>query len=468
MELETKIGLEIHVELSTETKAFCSCKSAFGGEANTRCCPVCMGLPGALPVLNKELVKNAIKMGIATNCTINNVIKNARKNYFYPDLPKGYQISQNDLPVCVNGFVMVSGRKIRINRIHIEEDAGKLLHFGEITKIDYNRAGVPLIEIVTEPDIKNSDEAKELLKKIKNLLLYLGISDCKMQEGSLRCDVNVSVREKGQREYNERCEMKNINSFSEVIRCIEYEEARQRRIMLSGGKVCAETRRWDGENNISVVLRDKETTKDYRYFPEPDIPYIYIGQDFIDEIRKNMPELPDEKVKTYVKEFGLSKTDSENIVKIKNFTVLLEEAVELGTSAKVVANWLLGEISKLLNKSGMDAEKIPFSGKDLADLQSLIDTGRITQTMAKDIVEVMFNTGRTIENIVKGNNFIVIEDENEIRKLAEDVITSNKKSVTDYKNGKKNAFGYLIGQCMKKSGNRADVGMIKKLLEELL
>ncbi len=465
LEFETNIGLEIHAELSTETKAFCSCRVTFGEEPNSSCCPVCMGFPGALPVPNEKMVEYAVKMGIALNCSINKVSKNARKNYFYPDLPKGYQISQGDKPLCENGYLDVDGRRIRIRRIHVEEDAGKLIHTAENTFVDYNRAGVPLIEIVTEPDLKSSLEVKEFLDKIKSILLCLDISKCRMQEGNLRCDVNVSVRQIGQKRYNERCEMKNINSFSAIVRCIEYEQKRQYAILEKGESTKRETRRWDDEAGKSYLLRDKESLADYRYFPEPDIPAISLREEYIANLKSQMPQLPDERVMMYVKNYGLSEEDSKNIVKNNRFTKLFEDAVKLGANPKSVANKILGDISRILNET---EKGIPFGGEELAELTKLIDTGVITITNAKRVIEIMFEENKTPLDIVKEHGFTQLDDKKILAECVDTVLKENSVAVSDYIKGKKNALGYLVGRCMKKTQNRANPAVVKEIVTRRL
>lgn len=468
MNYETNIGLEIHVELSTKTKAFCSCRVSFGEDANTNCCPVCMGFPGTLPVLNREVVEYGVKMGLALNCRINEVSKSARKNYFYPDLPKGYQITQGDRPLCEDGFLDVDGHRIRIKRIHLEEDAGKLIHENGKTMVDYNRAGVPLIEIVTEPDLKNSEEVKIFLNKIRNILLYLEISHCKMQEGNLRCDVNVSVREKGQEEYNERCEMKNINSVSGILRCIKYEEDRQRKILDSGGMVNRETRRWDDEKGESYLLRKKEADADYRYFEEPDLPGVCIDESFLSDLKKTLPKLPDEKLHEYIEKYAFSEEDALNIVNHKHFTILLDDAVKSGANPKSVANKILGDISRIINDKNISPEEIPFTGEELAEVTKMVDEEIITSTNGKRVLEIMFEEKKKPGEIVKEKGFTVIKDDLFIKNLVKAVLEENEKSVSDYKKGKKNAFGYLVGQCMKKSENKADPKMVKEALENCL
>lgn len=468
MEFETVIGLEIHSELKTLSKAYCSCKAEFGGKANTRCCPVCMGLPGTMPVLNKQVVEYAVRLGLAANCSINEYSRQARKNYFYPDLPKGYQITQSDKPLCYDGFVNLDGKKIRINRIHIEEDAGKLIHEDGRTKVDYNRAGIGLVEIVTEPDLRSSVQAGRFLEKIRQMLLDLGISDCKMQEGSLRCDVNVSVREKGKTEYNERCEMKNINSFSGVVRCIEYEEKRQKAILSSGGFVTNETRRWDDIKGESYLMRTKENQADYRYFPEPDIPVIHVTKDEIERIRRALPELSYERTERYKLDFSLRDEEARIISENKAYTKLFEESVKAGGSPITAAKFITGGISRILSRETDCVKEINFTGYELAGLLKMVDSNTITQTAAQNVLELMFEGIGTPEQIVKENNFTQISDKEAITEVIKSVLSENEKSVKDYKSGKKNAFGYLVGQCMKKSQNRANPEVVKEALNEIL
>lgn len=464
MEFETVIGLEVHAELSTKSKTFCPCAVTYGKEPNTYCCPVCMGLPGALPVLNKKVWEYGVKMGSALNCEISLKSRHARKNYFYPDLPKGYQISQGDLPICTGGFVNVNGREIRINRIHIEEDAGKLIHGENETKVDYNRAGVPLLEIVTEPDLRSADEAKTFLEKIREILLYLDISRCKMQEGNLRCDVNVSVRKMGDKCYNERCEMKNINSFSAAVRCIEYEEKRQRDILKRGGEVKRETRRWIDETGESVLLRNKETAADYRYFTEPNLPAIEINKEEYLRIIQSLPELPDKKRKRYVEEYGFSEYEANEIVKVKEFTKILEEGVKAGGNPKKLYNWLISDVARILNEAEKEASDIPFTGRELAELTIIIEKGEISSTAGKKVIELMFAERKSPKEIVKEKGFTQIDDMQELAKVVKLALLNNEKSVADYKNGKKNALGYLMGQCMKATVNRANPEILKSIL----
>ncbi len=456
MKFETVIGLEVHAELATESKAFCSCKVTYRENPNSYCCPVCMGLPGALPVLNRKVAEYCALLGKALHCNIDTSSYHYRKNYFYPDLPKGYQISQKR-GLCNGGYLDVNGRQIRINRIHVEEDAGKLIHEGNVTKIDYNRAGIPLVEIVTEPDLRSSGEAREFLEKIKEILLYLGISHCKMQEGNLRCDVNVSVREKGCEKYNPRCEMKNVNSFSAAVRAIDCEEKRQMAVLASGGVLTDETRRWDDEKGESVLLRGKESSSDYRYFLEPDLPPIVLDSDQLEPL----PELPDKKRSRYVNEYGFTQYEANEITRVKRFAEILDEGVNAGGNAKKLYNWLVSDIARIINESETD---IQFSGKELAELTLMIERGDVSSTSGKEILELMFAENKPPEVIVKEKGFTQINDAKEIEKAVKSVLLENEKSISDYKNGKKNAFGYLVGQCMKKTGNRANAKMVKEIL----
>ncbi len=475
MEFETVIGLEVHAELSTASKAFCSCSTEFGGEENTHCCPICTGMPGVLPVLNKKVVDFCIKAGLATNCQITHFGKQDRKNYFYPDLPKAYQISQYDLPVSHDGYIDIVAdghkRRVGITRIHIEEDAGKLVHdaFASGTKVDYNRCGVPLIEIVTEPDIRSSEEARVFLETLKNILMYIEVSDCKMQEGSLRCDVNLSVRPVGQKEFGTRCEMKNVNSFSAAVRSMEYERKRQIDLITSGGEVTQETRRWDDEKGYSTVMRTKEDAQDYRYFPDPDLMPIVIDDEWVERIRKTLPELPEAKKARYIEDYALPEYDAEFITASKALAKFFDSTVEAGAQPKAASNWIMSDMSKIMNDEEIAPENIPFTGKDLAELIALIDKGTISGSIAKKVLKFMFEDGtKSPETIVKEKGMVQISDEGAIKELIQSVLAANEKSVTDYKNGKKNAVGFLVGQCMKASRGKGNPQMINKLLNEML
>ena len=473
MKYETVIGLEIHAELSTDTKIYCSCENKFGGEENTRCCPVCIGLPGTLPTLNKKVVEYGIKAGLATNCTISHFCKQDRKNYFYPDLPKAYQISQFDLPLCENGYVTIeteNGTKnIGITRIHIEEDAGKLVHDGddEFSRVDYNRGGVPLIEIVSEPDLRSPEEAEAYLDTIRSILKCIGVSDCKMQEGSLRCDVNLSVRPEGQKEFGVRSECKNVNSFSAAVRAMKYERDRQIKILESGGEVEQETRRWDDTAGMSHLLRSKEEAHDYRYFPEPDLMPIMVSDEWIESIRETLPELPGAKKERFMK-MGLTDYEAGLISVNMALSALLDDAVENGAPAKEASNQILGEISKILNERNMEADDIPFGGAELAELIFLIAKGTISVTIAKKVMLVMFDEYKKPSVIVEEKGLVQISDEGAIKEMILGVFEANPQAIADFKAGKKQAQGFLTGQIMRASKGKANPAMINKLLSEML
>lgn len=477
MEYEVIIGLEVHAELATKSKIFCSCTTEFGGEPNTHCCPICTGMPGVLPVLNKKAVEYAIMAGLATNCHISKYSKQDRKNYFYPDLPKAYQISQYDLPLCQNGYIdiEVNGQKKRvgIKRIHIEEDAGKLLHdqWEEGSLVDFNRCGVPLIEIVTEPDLRSSDETKIFLEKLKAILEYTEVSDCKMQEGSLRVDVNLSVRPKGSNEFGTRTEMKNLNSFRSVVRAIEYEAKRQIEVIENGGAIIQETRRWDDAKGISLSMRTKEEAHDYRYFPEPDLPPIIVDDEWIDSIRKRIPELPDQKKEKYIKEYGLPEYDAGILTSSKAMANYFEECIKYTTNIKAASNWMMGEIARILNDRGLEAEEIvniKIKPNQLASLINLIDNKTISNTIAKQVFEEMFETGKDPEVIVKEKGLVQITDSNVIVEAVKQAIQNNPKSVEDYKNGKDKAFGFLVGQVMKITKGKANPQLVNEILKQEL
>ncbi len=472
MKYETVIGLEIHAELKTETKIYCGCKNEFGGEPNTHTCPVCTGMPGTLPVLNKKVVDYAIKAGLAMNCTITKYGKQDRKNYFYPDLPKAYQISQFDLPLCENGYVdiLVDGKekRIGITRIHIEEDAGKLIHddYGNTSIVDYNRCGVPLIEIVSEPDLRSPEEAKIFLETLKSILEYTEVSDCKMQEGSLRCDVNVSLRPLGAKEFGTRCEMKNVNSFSAAFRAMQFEEKRQAEILDNGGVIEQETRRWDDVHGISTVMRTKEDAHDYRYFPEPDLLPIEISDEWIESIKATIPELPEARRKRYVGEYGLPEYDSFILTSSKNMADYFDSCVALGTNPKTASNWLMGDVLKLLNEK--ELEKIPFAPEKLSALISLIEKATISNQAAKKVLAQMFIEDSEPMAIVEKLGLAQVSDEGELKKIVEEVIAQNPQSVADFKAGKGKALGYLMGQTMKASKGKGNPQILNKLIAEAL
>ncbi|MFO7154373.1 MAG: Asp-tRNA(Asn)/Glu-tRNA(Gln) amidotransferase subunit GatB [Caldicoprobacter oshimai] len=470
MEYEAVIGLEVHAELSTKSKIFCSCTTEFGGQPNTHCCPICLGMPGTLPVLNKKAVEYAIKAGLATNCTISLFTKQDRKNYFYPDLPKGYQISQYDLPLCKDGYVEIETengkKKIRINRIHIEEDAGKLVHseYGNYSFVDYNRTGVPLIEIVSEPDISSAAEAKAYLEKLKAILQFIGVSDCKMEEGSLRADVNISVRPKGSKQLGERTEMKNLNSFRAVYRAIEAEVARQIEVIKSGGVIHRETRRWDDAKGESYPMRSKEDAQDYRYFPEPDLPPLIIKKELIERLKNELPELPDARKQRYISEYGLPEYDAGVLTSSKELSDFFEEAAKASTNVKAVSNWVMGDMLRILREKNMEIAEIPFPPAYLAKLVALIDKGVINGPTAKKVFEEMFDTGKDPETIVKEQGLEVLNDESVLLEVVERVIQENPNSVADYKKGKKKAIGFLVGQAMKATKGKANPQLINELL----
>ena len=472
---EVVIGLEVHAELSTKTKIFCSCPTTFGAEPNTHICPICTAMPGTLPVLNEKVVEYAVKAGLATNCTISKDSKNDRKNYFYPDLPKAYQISQFDKPLCEHGYIEIEDdegnkKKVRLLRIHIEEDAGKLNHneFGVGSLVDLNRAGVPLIEMVSEPDIRSSKEAEQYLRKIKSILEYIEVSDCKMQEGSLRADVNVSVRKKSEEKFGTRTEMKNMNSFRAIVRAIEYEKDRQIEVLEEGGKIEQETLRWDDINGRTYPMRDKEDAQDYRYFPDPDLVAIRLSDEYVEGIRKALPELPESRRDRYIKEYNLSEKDAKLLTSSKYLSNLFEGALDICGNAKAVANWILSDISRILNEKELEPENIPFTAEQLAKMIELIDKGTISSAIAKKVLTELFENPKDPEEIIKEKGWIQISDEGAIKEVVMKVVENNPQSVADFKGGKDKALGFLVGQAMKETKGKANPQMLNKMfLEEL-
>ena len=472
---ELVMGLEVHSELSTKTKIFCSCPTEFGGDPNTHTCPICMAMPGTLPVLNEKVVEYAVKAGLATNCEISRNSKNDRKNYFYPDLPKSYQISQFDKPLCEHGYIEIEDdegnpKKVRITRIHIEEDAGKLNHsdFGGESLVDLNRAGVPLIEIVSEPDLRSSGEVDRYLKKLKSILEYIEVSDCKMQEGSFRADVNVSVRKKGASEYGTRTEMKNMNSFRAITRGIEYEADRQVDVLEDGGKIEQETLRWDDVSGKTFSMRDKEDAQDYRYFPEPDLVAIRLSQEYIDNIKANLPEMPESRRERYITDFNLTEKEARLLTASKYLSNIFEGAEKICGNAKAVANWLLSDISRILNEKEMEPSDIPFTAEHLAKLVELIEKGTISSAIGKKVVTELFENPKDPEEIIKEKGWIQISDEGAIKEVVEKIIAANPQSVADYKAGKDKAIGFLVGQAMKETKGKANPQMLNKMfIEEL-
>ena len=471
---ETVIGLEVHVELATKTNIFCGCSTAFGGAPNTHTCPVCTGMPGTLPVLNKQVVEYAVAVGLATGCKITQYCKFDRKNYFYPDNPQNYQISQLYLPVCRDGFVEIETpagmKKIGIHEIHMEEDAGKLIHdeWEDISLVDYNRSGVPLIEIVSEPDMRSADEVIAYLEKLRLIIRYLGASDCKLQEGSMRADVNLSVRELGSEAFGTRTEMKNLNSFKAIARAIDSERARQIELLEEGKKVIQETRRWDDNKEYSYAMRSKEDAQDYRYFPDPDLVPLRIDDDWLKRIQDAQPEFRTEKMERYKKEFDIPEYDIEIITASKHMADIFEAATAICGQPKKVSNWLMGETLRLLKEREEEPEEIRFSPENLAKLIELTDAKAINSTVAKEVFEVMFDEDIDPAAYVEEKGLVMVSDEAPLKKAVEEVIAANPKSVEDYRGGKERALGFLVGQTMKAMKGKADPAAINKILKELL
>ena len=469
---EVVIGLEVHAELSTKTKIFCSCPTSFGAAPNTHTCPICMAMPGTLPVLNEKVVEYAVKAGLATNCEISKDSKNDRKNYFYPDLPKAYQISQFDKPLCNHGYVEIEDdegnkKKVRLLRIHIEEDAGKLNHdeFAGGSLVDLNRAGVPLIEMVSEPDLRSSGEAERYLRKLKSILEYIEVSDCKMQEGSLRADVNVSVHKPGE-PLGTRTEMKNMNSFRSIVRGIEYEIERQIDVIEDGGVVEQETLRWDDVSGKTFPMRDKEDAQDYRYFPDPDLVAIKLSDEYIENIRKTLPELPESRKERYLTEYGLSEKDANIITSSKYLSDLFEQASKICNNPKAVNNWIISDISRILNETEMEPIQIPFDSKQLAKLVILIDKGTISSSIAKKVLVEMFEHPRDPEDIIDEKGWVQISDENAIKEVVLKILENNPQSIADYKAGKEKALGFLVGQAMKETKGKANPKMLNEMFKK--
>ena len=472
---ETVIGLEVHVELATKTKIFCGCSTAFGGAPNTHTCPVCTGMPGSLPVLNKQVVEYAMAVGLATNCDITQYCKFDRKNYFYPDNPQNYQISQLYLPICRNGGVEIeledgTKKTVGIHEIHMEEDAGKLIHdeWEDCSLVDFNRSGVPLIEIVSEPDMRSAEEVIAYLEKLRMTIQYLGASDCKMQEGSMRADVNISVREVGAAEFGTRTEMKNLNSFKSIARAIEGERNRQIELIEDGKKVVQETRRWDDAKESSYAMRSKEDAQDYRYFPEPDLVPIVISDEWIARVKSQQPEFREEKKARYQEEFGLPEYDADIITGTKHLADIFEEATKICGKPKKVSNWIMGETMRLLKEKEMDPEDITFAPENLAKIVNLADAGTINNTAAKEVFEAVFNDNVDPDVYVEEHKMKQVNDEGALREAIEKVIAENPQSVDDYHNGKEKAIGFLVGQTMKAMKGKANPAMVNQILKELL
>ncbi|NBH83987.1 Asp-tRNA(Asn)/Glu-tRNA(Gln) amidotransferase subunit GatB [bacterium C-53] len=471
---ETVIGLEVHVELATKTKIFCGCSTSFGGAPNTHTCPVCTGMPGSLPVLNRQVVEYAMAVGIAANCEITRCLKFDRKNYFYPDNPQNYQISQLYLPICRNGYVEIETpegiKQVRIHEIHMEEDAGKLVHddWSDTSLVDYNRSGVPLIEIVSEPDMRSAQEVIAYLEKLRLLIQYLGASDCKLQEGSMRADVNLSVREAGAEAYGTRTEMKNLNSFRAITRAIEGESARQIELLESGRSVVQETRKWDDGKEMSYAMRSKEDAQDYRYFPDPDLVPVIISEAWIEKVRASQPEFRTEKMERYKKEYGIPDYDIGILTQSKHMADLFEETVAICPLPKKVSNWLMVETMRLLKEKNMDAQDIRYSAGNLAKLIQMVEDKEINGTIAKEVFEVMFEQDTDPEIYVEEHGLKTVTDENALNRAVEDVIAANPQTVEEYRNGKEKVLGFLVGQTMKVMKGQADPALVNRLLKEKL
>lgn len=476
MNLETVIGLEIHAELKSKTKIFCSCSTKFGAAPNTNTCPICTGVPGTLPVLNEEVVNLAIKAGSALGCKINKYNKMDRKNYFYPDLPKAYQTSQFDLPICSGGLVEFEyeGKqvKVRLNRIHIEEDAGKLVHLEdeEVSLIDYNRVGVPLAEIVTEPDMRSVGEAVAFMKKLKSILEYGGISDCRMDQGSLRCDANISLRPVGSTEYGTKVELKNINSFRELQKALEKEERRQRELYTfgEGDKIVQETRRWDAAKGKTISMRSKEQAHDYRYVVEPDLPPIIIYDDQIEELKAALPEMPDVKKERFLKEYGLTEKEVEILISDKSLAMFFEDVVKFGAKPKIAANWILGDVLRILKDRKIESGDMILSAENFTKILKVVEEGKISNNIGRDVLEEIFDENKDPMKVIEEKGLMQISSSDEIEKIVDEVIAANPKSVEDFKAGKTQASSFLMGQVMKATKGKANPKMAKQLVDEKL
>jgi len=474
MEYEVIIGIEVHAELSTKTKIYCGCTTEFGGDPNTHCCPVCTGMPGALPVLNEKVVEYAVKAGLATGCEIRRDSKQDRKNYFYPDTPRAYQISQYDKPLCEHGGVEVEvegkKKKIGITRIHIEDDAGKLMHdsYTGGTLVDLNRAGVPLIEIVSEPDMRSAEDAVAYVEKLKGILEYIGVSDCKMQEGSLRADVNLSIRPVGQKEFGTRTETKNLNSFRAIANAIHFEIERQKEVLESGGQVYQETRRWDDVEGKGYAMRTKEDAHDYRYFPEPDLLPIHLSDEYINQLKDTLPELPESRKNRYIQEMGLPEYDAGILTSSKYLSDFFESATKECGNAKAVSNWIMGDIIRIAKEKYLEYDNLPITSVQIAKLVKLVDGGTISSSVARKVFDEVAETGKDPEEIVKEKGLVQISDEGAIKEVVDKIIAANPQSIIDYKAGKDRALGFLVGQCMKEMKGKGNPQILNKLiLEEL-
>ncbi|GIP50180.1 Asp-tRNA(Asn)/Glu-tRNA(Gln) amidotransferase subunit GatB [Paenibacillus sp. DXFW5] len=471
---ETVIGLEVHVELHTKTKIFCGCSTEFGAPPNTHTCPVCLGHPGVLPVLNRQAVDYAMKAAMALNCEIGDISKFDRKNYFYPDSPKAYQISQYDQPIGLNGYIDIEvdgkTKRIGITRLHLEEDAGKLTHVdgGYASLVDFNRVGTPLVEIVSEPDISSPEEARAYLEKLRAIMLYCDVSDVKMEEGSMRCDANISLRPQGQKEFGTRAELKNMNSFRGVVRGLEYEQLRQGEILDEGGEVVQETRRWDETQGKTFSMRGKEEAHDYRYFPDPDLVTLHIDQAWKDRIRASIPELPDARKARYTSEYGLPEYDAGVITSSKALADLFESSLAYTKDAKAVSNWIMGDLLGYLNSNSLELSDVKLTGQGLGEMIGLLEKGTISSKIAKTVFKEMLQSGKLPQQIVEEQGLVQISDEGAILAIVQEVVANNPASVEDYKAGKEKAIGFLVGQVMKQSKGKANPGLVNKLLVEVL
>ena len=472
---EVVIGLEVHAQLKTKSKIFCNSATEFGQEHNSQVCPVCLGYPGVLPVLNKKVLEYAILTGLALNCEIAKHSKFDRKQYFYPDLPKNYQISQYDMPVCKTGFININGRKIRINRAHLEEDAGKLVHAGaaglagsSYSLVDYNRTGVPLLEIVSEPDISSPEEARAYMEELRNIVRYLGVCDGNLEEGSLRCDANISIRPVGQKEYGTKAEVKNLNSFRALQRALEFEIERQIELVENGERVVQETRLWKDDEGITISMRSKEEAHDYRYFPEPDLVPVEIDAEWVHELRKTMPELPQQKRERYVNDLGLSEYDAEVIVNSLEMTCFFDKTVKLNSNPKAAVNWLNGDITAYLKEKKLSIEETKLSPESLSEMINLIDKGTISNAIAKKIITPLLENGGSAQKIVEEQGLVVISDEDELKNTVKQILEANASEVEKYKSGKPQLFGFFVGQVMKATKGRANPETVNRILKEEL
>ena len=474
MKYEAVIGLEVHAQLQTNTKIFCGCETRFGEEANTHTCPVCIGMPGVLPVLNRKVLEYTIKTGLATHCTVSSYSRFARKNYFYPDLPKGYQISQYELPICEHGYVEIvvndHVKRIGLTRIHMEEDAGKNLHMaeGHASLVDLNRAGTPLMEIVSDPDIRTAEEASAYLKELRTILRYIGVSDADMEKGNFRCDANVSIRPTGSQQLGTRTEIKNVNSFKFVQKAIEYEIKRQGQVLDEGGKVAQETRLFDSTKGVTFSMRSKEEAHDYRYFPEPDLVPIMVGKEMVDSIRMSIPELPDAKRRRFVTEYDLPEYDADMLTQSRGMADYFEEAVKLTNQPKVVSNWMMGELMRLLNAENKEIENCPVLPDRLAGMIKLIDSGMISTKIAKTVFEEMYRSGKHADVVVKEKGLVQVSDTGAIEQIIDEVIKANPSQAAEYKSGKDKLLGFFVGQVMKASKGKANPDVVNQLLKKKL